>query len=209
MAIVKARELSNVDIVVYALFKLRGHERKVQTEEVAYKAFSLARERFSWRLTKFRDMGFPDKEPVRVALMDAAKPKNGHLVEGRAGVDAGGKESDGWTLTSAGAAWIRDNRSRIESWLGLARSSVQPREAGRFQTQLRNEQLFREFQRDGSLKGRSPYLLTDMLSTSPDASPQLIRAKFERLRAIAALVGDDQINNFLNACEIAFSDLLT
>jgi hypothetical protein len=75
-------ELSNVDIVFYALFKLGGDERKIHTEEIAYEAHSLAKERFAWRLSRFRDMGFPDKEPVRRALMDAAKEKYGHLAEG-------------------------------------------------------------------------------------------------------------------------------
>ena len=54
-------ELSNVDIAVYALFKLRGHERKLHTEEVAYEAYELAKERFSWKLTQFREKGFPTR----------------------------------------------------------------------------------------------------------------------------------------------------
>jgi len=62
------QELSNVDVVVYAVFKLGGHERKVHTEEVAYEAYQLAKERFGWRLPKFRKKGFPNKEPVRFRL---------------------------------------------------------------------------------------------------------------------------------------------
>ncbi len=40
-------ELSNVDVVLYALFKLGGDERKIHTEEIAYEAHSLAKERFA------------------------------------------------------------------------------------------------------------------------------------------------------------------
>src|SRR5258707_1596412 len=100
-------ELSNIDLVVYALFKLGGDERKIHTEEIAYEAYSLAKERFGWRLRRFRDMGFPDKEPVRRALMDAAKEKYVHLAERRAGVHAQGKDTDGRALTPASLTWIR------------------------------------------------------------------------------------------------------
>jgi hypothetical protein len=41
-------ELSNIDVVLYALFKLGGDERKIHTEEIAYEAYSLAKERFGW-----------------------------------------------------------------------------------------------------------------------------------------------------------------
>jgi hypothetical protein len=70
-------ELSNVDVVLYALFKLGGDERKIHTEEIAYEAHSLAKERFAWRLSRFRD-----KEPVRRALMDAAKENTAILPRG-------------------------------------------------------------------------------------------------------------------------------
>ena len=94
--------LSNIDVVVYALFKLGGYERKIHTEEIAYEAYCLAKERFTWKLRRFRDMGFPDKERVRRGLTDAAREKYGRLVEGRADVNAKGKETDGWVLTLEG-----------------------------------------------------------------------------------------------------------
>jgi hypothetical protein len=87
---VKDNELSNIDVVLYALYKLDGHMRKVHTEEIAYDAYKLAKERFGWRLQQFREMDLPDKELVRMSLMDAAKEKYGCLVEGRAGVEATG-----------------------------------------------------------------------------------------------------------------------
>jgi hypothetical protein len=39
-------EISNIDVVLYALLKLGGHERKLHTEEIAYEAYALAKERF-------------------------------------------------------------------------------------------------------------------------------------------------------------------
>ena len=87
--------LSNIDVVVYALFKLGGYERKIHTEEIAYEAYCLAKERFTWKLRRFRDMGFPDKERVRRGLTDAAREKYGRLVEGRADDGASGRDSGG------------------------------------------------------------------------------------------------------------------
>jgi len=68
-------ELSNMDIALFALYKLGGISKKVHTEYIAWEAYKLAKERFSWRLPEFREKGFPDKTPVRFAL-EQAKKKN-------------------------------------------------------------------------------------------------------------------------------------
>lgn len=106
-------ELTNIDIALYALYDLGGHEKKVHTEEVAYRAYELAEERFGWRLPRFREKRFPDKEPVRIALMDAAKVKNHQLVDGRSGVEAKGKDVDGWFFTPGQSTY----RQRLASIL--------------------------------------------------------------------------------------------
>jgi hypothetical protein len=208
MAVMTTPELSNVDIVVYTLFKLGGYGRKIHTEEVAYEAYRLAKERFGWRLKKFREMGFPDKEPVRSGLTDAAKEKYGHLVEGRAGVEAKGKETDGWILTSQGVAWIREHEKRIESALGATRPSTRTVDARRFKRQMRDQPLYQRFVDVGSLDGENRYAFTDMLEISPDAPKEVITMKFRTLRSTAQLVADQQIINFLNACTKAFINLL-
>lgn len=202
-------ELSNIDVVLYALLRLDGHRRKVHTEDVAYESYKLAKERFGWRLQKFREMNFPDKEPVRVALMDAAKEKYGSLVEGRSGVEASGKERDGWRFTPSGAAWIRENVERIEHALGIARPKTSQRETSQFLRQMRTQPLFKRFLEVGTLKGESRYAFTDMLIISPDAPRDIITLKFDRLRSMAELVGDRDIKRFLEACAEAFTELLT
>jgi hypothetical protein len=201
-------DLSNVDIVVYALFRLRGYERKFHTEEIAYEAHNIAKERFGWRLKKFRDMGFPDKEPVRSGLMDAAKEKYGHLVDGRAGVESKGKETDGWMLTTAGMAWIRENEKRIESALGTVRPSIRSQDADRFKKQMREQPLYQKFKEQGNLDGEGRYVFTDMLNTSPDAPKEVIAMKFRGLRSTAELVADKQIISFLDACARSFPELV-
>lgn len=99
----KTDALTNIDIVLYALLLLDGHKQRVHTEDIAHRSFTLAKDRFGWRLQKYREMDIPDKEPVRISLMDAAKEKYGALVEGRSGVEATGKDIDGWTFTPPGS----------------------------------------------------------------------------------------------------------
>ena len=202
-------ERSNIDVVLYALFKLGGGESKIHTEEIAYEAYCLAKERFAWRLSRFRDMGFPDKEPVRRALMDATKEKYGHLVEGRAGVDAKGKETDGWALTPEGVTWIRENEERIKSTLGTTRSMMPFVDALRFKVRMHEQPLFRRFLEKEKLEGQNLYNFTGMLNTSPGAPKEEFAMKFRTLCSKAELVGDQQIISFLEACAQAFSTVLT
>jgi hypothetical protein len=77
-------ELSNIEITIYALYRLRGYERKVHTEEIAYESYQLAKDRFGWKLSQFRAKGFPDKDVVRVALTDAVKDTRYCSRSGRA-----------------------------------------------------------------------------------------------------------------------------
>ena len=204
----KADELTNIDIVLYALFRLDGHQHKVHTEEVAHEAYKLAKDRFGWRLQKFREKDFPDKEPVRISLMDAAKEKYGSLVEGRSGVEATGKEIDGWAFTPQGAKWIRDHHKRIEGKMGLERSKITKKDADRFIRQIKEQSLFRSFAQ-GNLGKESRYALTDMLNTSPDAPKNIVTKKFRRLQSTAELAGNEEIIRFLNECTAAFSGILS
>lgn len=201
------RELSNVDIVLYALLLLvlDGQRSKVHTEHVAYKAFQLDPGRFGWRLKEYSK--FPDREPVRIALEDAKKTKYGHLVEGRSGVGASGKEEDGWMFTPGGAAWMRENRDRIEGKLGEHSSLIRRQDAGRIRRHVESSALLKRF-RSGDLAVATRYEFTDMLRTSPDSPRDIIGRKFGMLRADAELVNDPEILEFLKAVSAKFHELI-
>ena len=205
----RQRALSNIDVVVYALFKLGGYERKIHTEEIAYEAYCLDKERFAWKLSKFRDMGFPDKERVRRGLTDAAKEKYGRLVEGRADVHIKGKETEGWVLTLKGVTWIRRNEKRIEGTLGTTRPRTAYIDTLRFKKRMREQPLFRRFLENQDLEGQNLYNFTDMLNVRPDSPKEIIAMKFRTLRSNAEVVGDEQILCFLDGCAQAFSAVLT
>ena len=63
---IKKEEVNNLEIALFALYKLGGITQKVHTEKIAFECFNLAQERFSWRLKEYNI--YPDKSPVRFAL---------------------------------------------------------------------------------------------------------------------------------------------
>jgi hypothetical protein len=202
----KIHSLTNIDIVLYALFKLGGAERKVHTEHIAVECFKLSKERFSWRLPEYRDLA--DKELVRVALMDAAKDKYGRLAVGRSGIESVSKELDGWSLTPSGAKWVVKQKERVESILKVTPHESNRIDAIRFRRKLIEEPCYQKFLRNGSIKEVTQYEFTDMIGCSPDARPETIRKSFSRLRSRAEITGDLTILAFIDACREAFCDLM-
>lgn len=201
------KELSNKDIVLFALHELGGTLRKVHTEHVAWRAYGLAKERFSWRLPEFRDR-FPDKSPVRFALEQVKKKEHGKLVTGRAGGDINRPELEGWRFTPEGAEWIRENESRIAEALKQEVPNLRKLEADKFLRTIKADDCFRHFQQKGTLDEVSPYMFTDMLACSPDAPNNIIRQKYDRILTTAKLVKDGELITFLEACASTFSALL-
>lgn len=201
-------ELTNVDVALYVLFQLGGVNKKIHTEEIAWQAFSLSRERFSWVLKKYREMGFPDKTAVRYALESAKKLK---LVSGRAGRDRSGSESEGWKYTPEGVAWIDKNEKRIRLLLDSETpfSPLVPRiEAERFIKKIKMTNIYASYKNDSKLENVSIYELADFLQCSADSPKDVMRQKFLNVQTSAALIKDIEINNFLKACKFKFPDFL-
>jgi hypothetical protein len=201
-------ELSNVDVALFALYKLGGVSKKIHTEYIAWEAFQLARERFSWRLAEFREKGFPDKTPIRYALEQAKKKENGKLVTGRAGGDINRPELEGWRFTPAGAEWIKKNEGRISTALKQKLPDLPKLDADRFIRKLTSDPCFASFQKNGHLNDVSSYMFTDMLGCAPDASKDIIRQRFDHFLATAKLVGDDKMLLFFETCADKFSNLI-
>lgn len=196
--------LSNIDIALFALYKLGGTNKKIHTEEIAYECFRLAKERFSWSLSKFKN--FPDKTTVRYALESAKKQQYGQLVSGRGGKDISG-EREGWKLTPAGVQWIKNNEERIAHILNQEISQGPKIEAQRFIKRIKGEASFSIFQKDNNLNNISRYNIIDMLRCSPDAPIEIIKQKFEGLRIAAELINDKEIIDFLNQCKNKFPQI--
>jgi len=200
-------ELSNAEIVVYVIFKLGGNEKKIHTEHIAMECFKVAKERFSWRLPEYKE--YPDKQHVREALKDAKYFKEGRLITGRSGVGAKDKEVDGWMLTPEGARWIVRNHKRIESLLKRSTELWKSPDIQRVIKWFEREKCYHKYLQDNSVENISAYEFKDMLLCRPDAHPQTIRKEFDRLRTKAEITQNKNILSFLDACEEAFSDLMS
>lgn len=201
--------LSNTSIALFALYKLGGVSKKIHTEYIAWEAFNLAKDKFSWSLPEFRERGFPDKVTVRYALEAAKKTK---LVRGRGGKDKFGHESEGWKFTPAGADWMKEHVESIGKALKQATplsALLQPHEAARFVKKIKSEKLFQEYRTTSELTNASKYDFVDMLNCSPDSSKDVIRQKFDIMKSVASLVNSKEIQEFLIKCEEKFKDVIS
>lgn len=93
---------TTADFVMWTVCLLGGDQRRVDTEDIAVKAFELSPRRFAWRK-------YPDQinlELVRVNLSNAKKAEYGRLLTGSG--------RTGWSLTRAGLQWFRSARSRLK-----------------------------------------------------------------------------------------------
>src|SRR5208283_3350016 len=87
-------ELSDKDIVLYALYILGGWQKRVHTEDIALKCYELAPSKFSW--TKYPQ--YPDITPTRFTLETAKKLDSGELVKGQSERKRSARNIGGWIL---------------------------------------------------------------------------------------------------------------
>lgn len=111
------------ETVAIALWLLGGAEHPIDTEDIAVKADELAPGAFTWR--KYQNQ--INLELIRVNLSDA-KLKAG-LVTG------GGR--DGWSLTTQGAVWAKQNAHLAAS--GVPRSRAERRSGSIDEVRWRRE----------------------------------------------------------------------
>ena len=199
-AVANGRQLSNVDIAVFALYQLGGVNRKVHLEEVARECHRLAPKRFGWELPEFQ--AFPDKKAAYYALKDAEKPKLGALVErlGTRDVVKGGQK---FWLTEQGAKWVKRNVDRVANGLKTKPSATPLQKAEETLRAVKGERAFVRFQAEGGVGGLSVYDLANFLGSMYETSPSAVRKKFADMKTKAELTDDAEISEFLLACERA------
>ena len=103
-----ADNLSNIDIVVYALYLLGGWYERVHTEDIALKCFELAPSKFSW----IKHPKYPDLSSAYDSLRTAKKRHYG-LVNGESERKRDANRIGGWQRDHAGnAGRAREDRGR-------------------------------------------------------------------------------------------------
>lgn len=196
--------LRNWEIVVYALHLLEGAARHVHTEDIALRCFELAPGSFSW----IKHQEFPDKDIVRVSLVDARKEKMGGLVSGRAGKGKGQlresdqhRSQDGWQLTESGIRWIKANEERLARVLEQHEPKAHRQEVLQRLSRLREHDLFRDFldRRDSFVPSIGH--LAELLRCRVDADPSVWNKRFEALRKDALVAKQQDMIEFIETCQ--------
>lgn len=98
---------SNLECVIYAVYKAGGSESSVDTEDVAFTAHHIFPERFSWR----KYPGQINLEAVRKRLYDARREQPAARLNG--------SDRRGWNLTQVGLEWV----SEVGDLAGMSRES--------------------------------------------------------------------------------------
>ncbi|MCG3776139.1 MAG: hypothetical protein JW395_2988 [Nitrospira sp.] len=176
------------ELLTWVVHDLGGAERRVDTEDVAVRAFEVAPNRFGWRK-------YPQHinlELVRVYLSDAKKQEHGRLLTGS------GKS--GWSLTQRGLDWLRSVELVLES--GPVNPALsRPRRAGSVDTQRRDREArrlktlaawFRWVGHDQKVVDEE---LRAVFRIDSYSTPAALEAKVTRLRAM--LTDDDELSAFL------------
>lgn len=195
-------ELTNVEIVLYALYLLGGTKKKIFTEDIAKKSFELAPSRFSWR--KYPD--YPDIEPARKSLMEARNQKK--LITGRAGEVKGLKPSDGWIFSPEGILWLEKNRTLIAKALGKKQKPTNRTDLSKKLLEIESSIAYKKFLKENKCLNIKPYEFTDFLNVSLDTPSSIIRDRIDRIRVLAATGKKRKLLDFIDQCEKHFSNLI-
>lgn len=177
---------SNVSVAIYALELLGGKFQFVHTEDVALKCFELLPDRFSWR----KYPKYPDAEPTRSALFDAAKEKYGCLV-------IGDNRTKGWKLTQNGVEYASRVAAEVEMLVGKRgrRANVDRRGFG----DVENHPAYIGYLGSRRVDRLEFHELTTMLRCPVDAPAALVRGRLDSLMRRASDAGREDIVDFLRS----------
>lgn len=171
-----------MELVTWAVYLLGGDQKRIDTEEVAVRAFQLAPKRFSWRK-------YPEQinlELVRVYLSAAKKAEHGELLTGSG--------RTGWSLTRKGLAWLSSARSKLQA-IGTSEPKRRESRAGSVDSSRRD----RERKRILSLpawarwsQGERSVVLAEAREVFRLDSYSTFSVREAKLTRLRAMFGDDE-----------------
>ncbi len=195
--------LSNIDIVIYAVYKLGGWQKRVHSENIALKCFELAPRKFSW--VKFPQ--YPDILPSLFALEAAKKKKYGKLVIGETERRKTFDKIGGWVLTVNGVRWIKNNLARIEQGLELGEAVGKRLPIDRKLKHLDRSKAFQKFKLDNDTTEISYAEFVESLICTVNTRPGKIKDRLNQLSAIAEELNKKDVKNYIKFCKKKFRSL--
>jgi len=200
----KFDKLSDIDIVVYALYLLDGWQKRVFTEDIALKCYKLAPNRFSW--VKYPQ--YPDLAPALFALESAKKPQYGALVKGESERKKTIRNVGGWVLTASGIQWIKINKARIEKYLDRRIPLGNRLPGDRKLKELLGSAAFKKFTEFGELAEISHAEFAESLICTVNTGAEVLNDRLEQLYSIAENLTREEVKKYVDFCRKRFTLLL-
>jgi len=181
---------SNMEVVLAALYLLRGATQLVHVEEIALKAYELAPTRFSWT----RHPEYPDLSVAREGLYDAyrANRRGSRLVRRT-------KKGTEWALTAEGVAFVRgEARAWIEARPEPARDGQYARqEVQRVVREVIDHPAYASFLKARRISTVPRHQIADLFRVALDSDADKVRERVERLRAASRDAGRSDLEQFI------------
>ena len=202
-----SQDITNKDLVLFALYESGGAERPVHTEEVAAQVFKypLGKQLYCWE--KYPE--YPDKERVTRELRRLKKIKGASLVKGHVNIGAKKDRLDGWMLTPAGVDRIKEIEKQISTTIRKSTSPHSKYKEDAFRRRIAGTSCYMIYLKDPSMEEAKDHVFTDMLYCLPDAPKERVRAAYDQMLANAKAINAVDLVNFLEAARLRFADFFS
>jgi hypothetical protein len=195
-------EITNKDLVLFALYELGGAQKLVHTEDVAVQVFRypLGKQWYQWE----RYAEYPDKERVARELRRLKNAKGTAFVKGHVNIGAKKDRLDGWMLTAAGVDRIRAIEKQIMAGLGKEEVTHCKYKLDKLIRRITTTSCYQIYLKDPTLSEAKDHDFTDMLYCLPDASSQRVQDAYDKFLANAKDIGATDLIKFLEVARERF-----
>lgn len=200
----KFKNLSNMDIVIYALYILGGWQNRIHTEDIALECFKIAPRKFSW--VKYSQ--YPDMLPSLFALEAAKKKQYGELIIGETERKKTVKIIGGWMLTVSGVKWIKENLSRIEQSLDKNKIGSKRLHSDRKLEELYKSTAFKKFLIESENTEFSHAEFAESLICTINTRSEKLNDRLNQLSSVAEELNKEEVKKYIDFCRKKFSSIL-
>ncbi len=195
-------ELPNTNFVVTVLFILLKENpgKKINTEDIAFKCFQMAPQKFCWKTKP----DLPDIEPARRGLMIA---RNKHQwVYGHRASDI---VKEGWSLTDIGIIEAKKYLNLLVADEPLMAENNKNQYIIKYLSRIKQNKFFKLFLNEQIEENLSIFKFHD-LSTLLETSPNKVRVneRFQDTINYASTYGESDILLFLNYLKDHFPEFI-
>jgi hypothetical protein len=188
-----APEISNSDLMLYALHRRDGAARQVDLEDLYEQCWELFPSRFGWK-----HKAHPSDKAGDQALRDLMKSER---LKSLLRLSA---DRSSVRLTAEGVSWVRERLESFEQLVGASAPS-QSRPSQRHLIELERSEIGQSLLGSGESTASRPQV-ADLLHLTPDADARTFRDRLESWRSDAELSRRQDALKVLNLLESKHPD---